>query len=258
MPGALLRFRDSTGRVVATVTADAHGEFRLQDLGPLCRNAIDGFALSWATHSTGGADQFRFTPLVTQKALFHDKSGQPVPGLAVSFQPDMLSRGVRVGEAIFDTSANQQGVAQITNAPAGAHFDMEILDRRYIVKDVKALPAARAVRYDVTVTPPALITRRLLTPDAHPRRGFSVYATQARRAGQGESPDASADTGPTRRFRFRPLRPDEYYVSAQPLWRPGDIPSARRVSVGSGQTVTVELRGPGPLSRRAPWTAPHR
>ncbi|MDQ2686865.1 MAG: hypothetical protein M3Y28_03255, partial [Armatimonadota bacterium] len=45
IPGAVLRFRDSAGRIVATVTTDARGIFLRHDLGSLCRDTIDGFAL---------------------------------------------------------------------------------------------------------------------------------------------------------------------------------------------------------------------
>lgn len=245
MPGAVLRFRDSAGRVVTTVTADASGTFRLRGLGPLCRNAIDGFALSWATHSTGGADQFRFTPLITQQAVFHDTSGRPMSGLAINFQPDIYSRGIWVGNATYDLITDRRGVAQIRNAPTEARFVIECRDRRYVVKDVKAFPAPRAVRYDVTVTAPATIAGRLLTPDGKPLRGRYAYVTQVSRAGRGESPEAVAIVGPTGRFRFRPLRPGRYYVSPRPLWRPRDTLSAQCVTVAGGQTVSVEVRAMG-------------
>lgn len=258
IPGAVLRFRDSAGRIVAAVTADAHGIFVRHDLGDLSGYAIDGFALVKSERSTGGPTRYFFSPIITQTAIFKDRAGHPIPGLGVSLNSDqyqgMMSRVFSQRDFVTDHS----GTLSIANAPATGRFQFVCLDRHYAVKGVKALPSPGAVHYEVTVASPAIITGRLLTPNGAPLRGHYVYATLVSRAGHGESPDAVATVGPTGRFRFRPLRPDRYYVSAKPLWRPGDIPSARRVFVSDGQNVTVELRAPGLSPHPVRQTALHK
>lgn len=243
IPGAVLRFRDSAGSLVATVTTDAHGAFLRRDLGSLCRDTVDGFALVKGERSTGGPTRYFFSPTITQTAIFKDRAGHPIPRLGVSLDSDQHQGMMNSASSRRDFVTDYHGRLSITDAPATGRFQFVSLDRRYVVQKVKTSPSPRAVRYDVTVTAPGIITGRLLASDGTPQHGGEVYATQVSRAGRGESPDAVAAVGPTGRFRFHPLRPDNYYVSAEPLWRPGDIPSARRVSVSDGQTVSVELRG---------------
>ncbi|MDQ2798032.1 MAG: carboxypeptidase-like regulatory domain-containing protein [Armatimonadota bacterium] len=245
LPNATLRFRDQTGRIVATITSDGYGNFRRDGLDSLSRDAIDGFGLSYFTHRSGSSDLYVFTPLITHLATFRDEAGKPVPDLIVSFGPDRQTWQHNYREP-FHSVTNKNGIVQINQRPAGTRFEFQSGDPKYIVERFHADVAGKTIRYAVTVTAPATITGCLRDEEGRPLRGYKAFATI--------SPDLNhfdrwyADylvTGPTGRFRISNLRPRLYYVSAAPARGYHAVATAQRVSLSSGQTVAVNLRRMG-------------
>jgi len=243
LPGAVLRFRDPSGRVVATVAADGYGSFQQHSLDALSKNAVDGFGLSFYTHRTGSSDLYVFTPLGMHTATFRDEAGKPVPGLAVSFGPDHKTWRLQNYREPFDAISDAKGVVQITDTPLGKRFEFQSRSPHYIVQRFQRTVDGSTIRYTVTVTTPGTITGCLRGEDGQPLRGYKAFATV--------SPDLNhfdrwyADylvTGPTGRFRITNLRPRLYYVSVAPARGYHALLPARRVTLAPGRTAEVSLR----------------
>jgi hypothetical protein len=82
MPGAVLRFRDRAGRIIATITANNRGEFRRSGLSHLSQKAtINGFGLFRETYNTGSPMRFYFSPLGIQTASSITGMTRPSPAL---------------------------------------------------------------------------------------------------------------------------------------------------------------------------------
>ncbi len=242
LPGAVLCFRDPSGRVAATVTADDYGSFRQKGLDGLSHDPVDGFGLSYATRRTGAGTLYVFTPLGTHIATFRDEAGQPIPGLALTYGPDRQTWRHGYREP-FQSVTGESGVVRIEQAPAGARFEFQSRDPRRIVERFQATVDGNTVRYAVTVTTPGTITGCLRDEDGNPLPGYKAFATV--------SPDLdhfdrwyadSLVTGANGRFRITNLRPRVYYVSVAPARGYHAAAPAKRVSLGPGQTSEVALR----------------
>jgi len=122
IPGAVLRFRDSAGRTIATITADSCGSFHRDNLDALSKNAIVGFGLTTQRWRTGSGTLYTFTPLGTQTATFHDNTGKPVVGLAVILSPAPRTWYHDPNDAAFYQTTDKTGTTQLTNVPSGARF----------------------------------------------------------------------------------------------------------------------------------------
>lgn len=237
---AVLRFRDSQGHVVATLTADEHGQFRRSHLGDLCRNAIDGFAETYYHHSTGGTDHYEFSPLGAQEATFRNFQGKPVFGLVVSFRPDQQTWAVDSTTHIFNLVSDKNGKARVANIPIIARLDIQSRDKRYVVQSVQTSVEGQVICYQVTVAAPATITGKLLSQWG-PVGGCYPFVTTGPDLEHNDRRYAGV-TGKYGRFRITALPAGTYYVSVKP---PGDfhaIAPAQCVTVASGQTADVLLR----------------
>jgi len=252
IPGATLRFRDQTGRIVATATSDDYGGFRRDNLDALSKNAVDGFGLTRARRRTGAGTLYTFTPLGTQIATFRDTSGNPIAGLAVSVGPDIHTWQWPFHEP-FDSVSDNKGIIQVVNTPTGGRFGFQSQDPNYIVERTQVTVDGNTIRYAVTVTAPATITGCLRGEDSRPLRGYKAFATV--------SPDLNhfdrwyADslvTGLTGRFRITNLRARTYYVSVAPARGYHALLPAQRVTLASGQTAEVSLRADGADMEQTP------
>lgn len=246
IPGAILRFRDQMGRVIATITSDGNGSFRRGDLDSLSHDTIDGFGLMRMGRRTGAGTLYTFTPLGTHIATFRDKAGKPVPSLAVFLTPIYYAwhRGC---DEPFESVSDKSGVVQIPSIPVGGRFGFLSQDPNYVVKRVQTTVAGNTIRYTVTVTTPGTITGCLRDENGRPLRGYKAFATV--------SPDLNhfdrwyADslvTGTNGRFRITNLRPRTYYVSAAPARGYHAVSLAQRVLIAPTQTVEVSLQRDSP------------
>lgn len=242
LPGAVLRFRDSAGRVIATITADGNGSFRRDGLDSLSHDAVDGFGLTHMRRRTGAGTLYIFTPFGTHIATFRDNSGKVLPGLAVFLMPNYYAwhRGY---DEPFKSVSNKSGAVQVPNIPIGGRFGFQSQDPNYVIERTQVTVDGNTVRYAVTVTAPGTITGCLRGEDGQPLRGYKAFATV--------SPDLNhfdrwyADylvTGPTGRFRITNLRPRVYYISVAPARGYHALLPARRVTLAPGQTAEVSLR----------------
>ncbi len=242
IPGAILRFRDPLGRVVATITADRNGEFQRNSLDDLSRNTVDGFTQSYSTHRSGGSDLYVFTPLETRTATFCDGLGKPVPSLAVSFGPDHSNWQHHEREP-FEQVSDSKGTIQMSQNLVGTRFEFQSRDPSYIVERFQQTDDGKTIHYAVTVTAPGTITGCLRGEDGLPLPGYKAFATI--------SPDLDRfdrwyaeylGTGPTGRFCITGLRPRVYYVSVAPARGSHAVAPAQRITLASGQTAEVSLR----------------
>lgn len=242
IPGAVLRFRDPAGRLIATATADANGRFRQHGLGALSQDAVDGFGLSFSTHRSGSSDLYVFTPLGLHVATFRDNAGHPVPGLAVALIPHRRTRQ-RALDGPQELVSDKNGNIQVNQTPTGVRFEFQSEDPNYVIERTQATADGNTVRYAVAVATPGTITGCLRDEDGRPLRGYKAFATV--------SPDlnhfdrwysASLITGPTGRFRITNLKPRVYYVSAAPARGFHAVAPAQRVTLAQGQTAEVSLR----------------
>ena len=242
LPGAVLCFRDPSGRVAATVTADDYGSFRQKGLDGLSHDPVDGFGLSYATRRTGAGTLYVFTPLGAHIATFRDAAGKPVPDLTVSLTSARYAwqRGL---DGPFGAVSDKDGTIRVPNVPVGGRFVFHSQDPDYVVERTQATVDGNTVRYAVTVTTPGTITGCLRDEDGNPLRGYKAFATV--------SPDLdhfdrwyadSLVTGANGRFRITNLRPRVYYVSVAPARGYHAAAPAKRVSLGPGQTSEVALR----------------
>ena len=245
MPGAVLRFRDRAGRVIAVLTADKDGEFRRPGLLDLSRETtVDGFALTRETHFTGGTECVYFSPLGTQTAFVHDGEGRPIAGVGVTFQPDDDFRFVRPDEP--EGLTDEGGIVAANGLPVGARYGLDCWDDKYAQIDVKIIASPQAVRYDVTMVLAAVIAGRLIGANGRPLKSYSVFTERVPwTAGVGQT-QSDATTDSQGRFRLTGLRPGTYRLIASPFpseapYRPEDI-FASRFTLANGQTVDVTLQ----------------
>ena len=242
IPGAVLRFRDPTGRVVATITADDYGWFRRDGLDALSKNAVVGFGLTRVRRRTGAGTLYTFSPLGTHIATFRDASGNLIAGLAVSAGPDMHTWQWPFHEP-FDAASDNKGTIQVANTPIGGRFGFLSQDPNHVIERVQTAIDGDTIRYAVTVTTPGTITGCLRNEGGRPLRGYKAFATV--------SPDMDhfdrwyADylvTGVNGRFRISNLRARVYYISVAPARGYHALIPARRVPLAPGQTADVSLR----------------
>lgn len=247
IPGAALRFRDGTGRLIATITADAKGTFRRRGLRALTRSAtMDGFALTRYLHSSGGPGHYVFSPLGRQELVFRDAAGRPVADLPVLIRATHQTWDTGTGTERFERSTDGRGIVSLEQVPVSARFDIWSRDRRTVIRDVVTRVERGAVRTSVTAIPSATVVGRLILPAGRPLGGYTAFATDGADPGRGQGRYASGTTGPKGRFRITGLLPGTYFVSARPRRGFRSIVPARRVRVTSGGEATVELRAAGP------------
>lgn len=151
VPGVTLRFRDATGRIVASLPADAQGQFRRRGLQALSRDAIDGYALTRAEHNTGAPRRDYFSPLVTQQAVFQGASGRTVSGFRVTVAPVLQSWQVNPLPQPVIKTVPKTGLLPLTNVPASARFTIQSADPDYVITGVQTSIEQATVRYTVTV-----------------------------------------------------------------------------------------------------------
>lgn len=247
IPGAILRFRDASGKVVAVITTDERGMARRSGLRKLTREyPADDYIFIRYSHSTGGSNRYTFSRTGMQEAVFRDSPGRPMPNLPVTFfhAPRTWWRK-NAPHGPQDAITDEAGRVRIEHVPLPARFQFRSRDERFIVRDAEVEVRQDSVRYAVTLIPSATIKGRLVTVTGAPLGGWYAFATRPAEDG-GESVYVSGVTGPSGRFRIAPLLPGTYSVSARPrVGRTSDVPanrvSVRRAKVRSGQTVSVEL-----------------
>ena len=243
IPGAVLRFQDASGRVVATVTADAAGSFSAKRLDLLSKNAVAGFGLTRVNHRTGSDDLYTFTPLGMQTVTCRDESGKPVAGLAVSFAPALFTWDRYPLGPAFQPTTDRAGTARLTNVPSGARLLIQSKNPGYVVEKVQTSVNGNTIRYAVTVSSPATITGHVLSPTGKPLRGYKPFASIG--------PDIEHHdryyarwlvTGAAGKFDIYGLPPGTYYVRAATAGGVQAVTPVQRVTVHSGQTATVNVR----------------
>lgn len=240
MPGAVLRFRDSTGRVVASFTADAQGEFRSRRLYDLRQSPVDGFALTRDVHNTGGSNHYYFSPLGTQTFLIRDTRGQPIGDLNIMLQPTGPYRFLNSDEEPTGVS-DQSGVVQFNNLPLGARYELYCRGNWYAISSVPSFADAHTVRTDVAVAPSATIAGRLTAPDGKPLVYYNVFAYSGSSA-QGSGGASANQRG---RFRITGLRPGTYQITVTSSGSGAagsEDTFGRRFTIASGQTIDVSLQ----------------
>ena len=155
LPGAVLRFRDPSGRIVAAITSDDYGSFRQHGLSDLSKDTVDGFGLMRARRRTGAGSLYTFSPLGTHRATFRDASGNLIAGLAVSVGPDTHARQWPFHKP-FESISDSKGTIQVTNTPIGGRFGFLSQDPNYVIGRVQTTVDGNTVRYSVLVTRSAL------------------------------------------------------------------------------------------------------
>ena len=155
LPGAVLRFRDPSGRIVAAITSDDYGSFRQHGLSDLSKDTVDGFGLMRARRRTGAGSLYTFSPLGTHRATFRDASGNLIAGLAVSVDPDTHAWQWPFHKP-FESISDSKGTIQVTNTPIGGRFGFLSQDPNYVIGRVQTTVDGNTVRYSVLVTKSAL------------------------------------------------------------------------------------------------------
>jgi|GEM_PF-4006280 len=155
LPGAVLRFRDPSGRIVAAITSDDYGSFRQHGLSDLSKDTVDGFGLMRARRRTGAGSLYTFSPLGTHRATFRDASGNLIAGLAVSVGPDTHAWQWPFHKP-FESISDSKGTIQVTNTPIGGRFGFLSQDPNYVIGRVQTTVDGNTVRYSVLVTRSAL------------------------------------------------------------------------------------------------------
>ena len=155
LPGAVLRFRDPLGRIVAAITSDDYGSFRQHGLSDLSKDTVDGFGLMRARRRTGAGSLYTFSPLGTHRATFRDASGNLIAGLAVSVGPDTHAWQWPFHKP-FESISDSKGTIQVTNTPIGGRFGFLSQDPNYVIGRVQTTVDGNTVRYSVLVTRSAL------------------------------------------------------------------------------------------------------
>ena len=155
LPGAVLRFRDPSGRIVAAITSDDYGSFRQHGLSDLSKDTVDGFGLMRARRRTGAGSLYTFSPLGTHRATFRDASGNLIAGLAVSVGPDTHAWQWPFHKP-FESISDSKGTIQVTNTPIGGRFGFLSQDPNYVIGRVQTTVDGNTVRYSVLVTKSAL------------------------------------------------------------------------------------------------------
>lgn len=155
LPGAVLRFRDPSGRIVAAITSDDYGSFRQHGLSDLSKDTVDGFGLMRARRRTGVGSLYTFSPLGTHRATFRDASGNLIAGLAVSVGPDTHAWQWPFHKP-FESISDSKGTIQVTNTPIGGRFGFLSQDPNYVIGRVQTTVDGNTVRYSVLVTKSAL------------------------------------------------------------------------------------------------------
>jgi len=155
LPGAVLRFRDPSGRIVAAITSDDYGSFRQHGLSDLSKDTVDGFGLMRARRRTGAGSLYTFSPLGTHRATFRDASGNLIAGLAVSVDPDTHAWQWPFHKP-FESISDSKGTIQVTYTPIGGRFGFLSQDPNYVIGRVQTTVDGNTVRYSVLVTKSAL------------------------------------------------------------------------------------------------------
>ena len=155
LPGAVLRFRDPSGRIVAAITSDDYGSFRQHGLSDLSKDTVDGFGLMRARRRTGAGSLYTFSPLGTHRATFRDASGNLIAGLAVSVDPDTHAWQWPFHKP-FESISDSKGTIQVINTPIGGRFGFLSQDPNYVIGRVQTTVDGNTVRYSVLVTRSAL------------------------------------------------------------------------------------------------------
>ena len=155
LPGAVLRFRDPSGRIVAAITSDDYGSFRQHGLSDLSKDTVDGFGLMRARRRTGAGSLYTFSPLGTHRATFRDASGNLIAGLAVSVGPDTHAWQWPFHKP-FESISDSKGTIQVINTPIGGRFGFLSQDPNYVIGRVQTTVDGNTVRYSVLVTRSAL------------------------------------------------------------------------------------------------------
>lgn len=244
IPGATLRFRDKTGRVVATVTTGPAGTFRRSGMRRLSQYTIDGFLMTRYSHSSGGTDRYYFAPAGRQEFRLRDAAGKPMANLPVHI---FLNTSGRYLLEYLDSIRPEQrtrpnGTVAIENFPVSARLGIDTRDPRYAVGSMVTTVEDRMIRYEVTIVPSATITGRLLSAEGKPVSGYSVVPRRTNEPGAFVSWDGTCTTGTSGDFRLKGLRPGTYSVFAlEPRYK-RRVTHSERVRVASGETGTIELR----------------
>jgi len=236
MSGLVLRFRDSGGRLVDTVTTDDKGEFRRLKLDyPSRGTTADGFGLTRQQIFTGGINRYYFSPIGPLVAFVHDPSGVPVANVNVDFEPtdSMIATQVDAPEL----SSDQAGIAQ-TLAPVGGRYDVSCWSPEWTTATESTTASANGIRYDFTEIPADVITGKLLTPGNAYNGGYEMLAV-----GAGSSMEANTEVDEAGQFQFTGLPPGTYHlaVGSGEFYNPKDL-FTRPFTVASGQAINVTLR----------------
>lgn len=243
IPGAVLRFRDSSGRLVLSITTDDYGSFRVKGLNALSQDPVDGFGLTRVQRRSGSSDLYTYTPLGAQIATFQDEAGKPVASLAVNLLPAPRTWQHYPLEASFQPKTDKAGTVKLTNVPSGARLLIQSNDQGYVVEKVQISVSGNTIRYTVAVSSPATITGRVLSPSGRPLRGYKSFASLG--------PDFEHHdryyarwllTGKEGRYDIHGLPPGTYYVRAALAHGVQSVTPVKRVVVRSGQTAQVSLR----------------
>jgi hypothetical protein len=238
IPGAVLRFRDAKGNVIAVFNADDNGEFRSNRLDELRDHPrIDGYVLFYSIGNTGGAGTiYYFSPPSEQAIFAHDASGRPVANADIDFQENVTNYE---GPEII---TGKNGYAYMT-APLAARYDVNCVNPGFEVGSVRKTAAAYSVSYDIMLVPPGTIKGRLMGLTPASLDGSTILAERYV-GGQFVDFGTQSTTDAHGNFILAHLKPGDYRVSwlgSQYAGAPGkDFP--QQTSVASGETVDVTLR----------------
>ncbi|MDR3708118.1 MAG: carboxypeptidase-like regulatory domain-containing protein [Capsulimonadaceae bacterium] len=239
MPGAILRFRDQRGTVVALFTANRDGEFRGNRLDGV-RSGLhaDGYGLYRSTGDTGGAGFiYYFSPIGKQIVCVRDPSRHPLAKLKLVLGGhDAHGRELRITTAA-------DGCGQV-RAPLAARYDLSCSNPNWEIGHVNVTARAGFVRYDAMAVRPAAIRGRLHGPDGKPVAGGTIVSERYA-GGDFIAFGPSAIVDGQGRFLIAHLKPAEYQLvwqSNQPSRLAPQELCAHPVLTASGKTTTVGLR----------------
>ena len=239
IPGATLRFRDTSGRLFKTITTDDSGEYKRYGISRLTKGStVDGYGLTLIGHSSGNGDRYVFTPLGSQTAFIHDTSGHPVVNMPIVFTPDGFKFNTVSGEV--DKVTNPAGDAHI-DCPLGARFSVNVSSGRWVVGKVLTEAKTMSVHYDVTLVAPAKITGRIVDLTGEKLDGCTINAQFV--TGQPYAEDFSrwSYIDSKGRFRLIGLRPGVYSLTVTGTTNRLENTFTQKISVASGQALHATL-----------------